>query len=77
MKEINRMGFMLINLIINSLGVSLEKYIKIIIKPLIIIRNIMIEYIKFDFQIDKLMKIKILRKIIIIIKLIGWIRELI
>lgn len=35
-----------------SLEIRLEKYMKIISKPLIIIKNIKIEYIKFIFHID-------------------------
>lgn len=56
-----------------SLEISLEKYMKIINSPLIIIRNIKIEKIKFIFQIDMFIQISKLNKIINIIIIIGWI----
>lgn len=55
-----------------SFEINLEKYIKIINNPLIIIKKIMIEYIKFNFQIEVLKHLKILNIIISIIIIIGW-----
>lgn len=56
-----------------SFEINLEKYMKIISRPLIIIKNIKIEYIKFIFHIDikkHPLKLKIIIKEI---KKIGWI----
>lgn len=55
-----------------SLEINLEKYIKIINKPLIIIKKIIIEYIKFNFQIEIFKHLNRLKKIINIIIIIGW-----
>lgn len=55
-----------------SLEINLEKYIKIINNPLIIIKKIIIEYIKFNFQIDILRHLNKLNIIINIIIIIGW-----
>lgn len=71
--DIKNNNFKLIFKLIWSLEIRLEKYMKIMSKPLIIIKNIKIEYIKFIFHIDikrHLLKLKI---IINIIKKIGWI----
>lgn len=54
-----------------SFEISLEKYIKIINNPLIIIKKIIIEYIKFNFQIEIFKHLKILKMIISIIIIIG------
>lgn len=54
-----------------SFEINLEKYIKIINNPLIIIKKIMIEYIKFNFQIEIFKHLKILNIIISIIIIIG------
>lgn len=54
-----------------SFEINLEKYIKIISNPLIIIKKIMIEYIKFNFQIEIFKHLKILNIIISIIIIIG------
>lgn len=54
------------------LVIKLEKYIKIISNPLIIIKNNKIEQIGFDCQKNIKIQIeKVLRRIIIIMK-IGW-----
>lgn len=55
-----------------SFEISLEKYIKIINNPLIIIKKIIIEYIKFNFQIEIFRHLKRLKIIISIIIIIGW-----
>lgn len=55
-----------------SFEINLEKYIKIINNPLIIIKKIIIEYIKFNFQIEIFKHLKILKVIINIIIIIGW-----
>lgn len=55
-----------------SLEINLEKYMKMINNPLIIIKKIIIEYIKFSFQIDILIHLNKLNKIINIIIIIGW-----
>lgn len=55
-----------------SLEINLEKYIKMINNPLIIIKKIIIEYIKFNFQIDIFKHLIILKIIISIIIIIGW-----
>lgn len=55
-----------------SLEINLEKYIKIINKPLIMIKKIIIEYIKFNFQIEIFKHLNRLKKIISIIIMIGW-----
>lgn len=55
-----------------SFEINLEKYIKIINNPLIIIKKIIIEYIKFNFQIDIFRHLKRLKIIISIIIIIGW-----
>lgn len=54
-----------------SFEIKLEKYIKIISNPLIIIKKIMIEYIKFNFQIEIFKHLKRLYIIISIIIIIG------
>lgn len=55
-----------------SFEINLEKYIKIISSPLIIIKKIIIEYMKFDFQIEIFKHLKRLNIIINIIMIIGW-----
>lgn len=55
-----------------SFEINLEKYIKIINNPLIIIKKIIIEYIKFNFQIEIFKHLKRLNIIISIIIIIGW-----
>lgn len=55
-----------------SFEINLEKYIKIINNPLIIIKKIIIEYIKFSFQIEIFKHLKRLKIIINIIIIIGW-----
>lgn len=55
-----------------SLEIKLEKYIKIINRPLIIIKKIIIEYIKFIFQIEILRHLSKLKIIISIMIIIGW-----
>lgn len=55
-----------------SFEINLEKYIKIINSPLIIIKKIIIEYIKFNFQIEIFRHLKRLNIIISIIIIIGW-----
>lgn len=55
-----------------SFEINLEKYIKIINNPLIIIKKIIIEYIKFNFQIEMFKHLKRLKIIINIIIIIGW-----
>lgn len=55
-----------------SFEINLEKYIKIINNPLIIIKKIIIEYIKFHFQIEIFRHLKRLKIIISIIIIIGW-----
>lgn len=55
-----------------SFEINLEKYIKIINNPLIMIKKIIIEYIKFNFQIEIFKHLKRLNIIINIIIIIGW-----
>lgn len=55
-----------------SFEINLEKYIKIISNPLIIIKKIIIEYMKFNFQIEIFKHLKRLKIIINIIIIIGW-----
>lgn len=55
-----------------SLEINLEKYIKIINNPLIMIKKIIIEYIKFNFQIEIFKHLKRLKVIINSIIIIGW-----
>lgn len=54
-----------------SLEIKLEKYKKIIISPLIIIKNMIIEYIQLIFHRDIFRQIKDVYIIIIIIIIIG------
>lgn len=56
-----------------SFEINLEKYIKIINKPLIIIKKTIIEYIKFSFQIEIFKHLNKLKVIISVIIIIGCI----
>lgn len=64
---------MLILILFFSFAISLEKYIKIINNPLIIIKKVMIEYIKLKDHIDIIMQINLVYTRRLIVKKIGWI----
>lgn len=71
LKVSNQKDLKLKLIFICSLEINLEKYIKIINNPLIIIKKIIIEYIKFIFQIEILIHLSKLKIIISNIIIIG------
>lgn len=56
-----------------SFAISLEKYIKIINNPLIIIKKVIIEYIKLKDHIDIIIQINLVYTRRLMVKKIGWI----
>lgn len=62
---------MLIVIVFFSLAISLEKYIKIINNPLIIIKKVIIEYRKLKDHIDIIIQINLVYTRILIVKKIG------
>lgn len=65
------MIYVLIIILFFSFAISLAKYMKIINNPLIIIKKVMIEYIKLNDHIDIIIQINLAYIKILIIRKIG------